>query len=56
MGWFRATGSRAEIEQLFPELVTSKFDAAQTIDMYRRFAAEAVGVFGRYPSLAFLTR
>jgi hypothetical protein len=44
------------MEQLFPELVTTKFDAGQTIDMYRRFAAEAFGVLGRYPPLAFLIR
>lgn len=56
VGWFRTNRSRAEMDHLFPELVTTKFDPGQTIDMYRRFAAEAVGVLGRYPSLAFLTR
>jgi 7-cyano-7-deazaguanine synthase in queuosine biosynthesis len=55
IGLFRANRNRAEMEHLFPELVTTKFDAGQTIDMYRRFAGEAVGVLGRYPSLAFLT-
>jgi hypothetical protein len=53
---FRRNRNRAEMEHFFPELVTTKFDASQTIDMYRRFAAEAIGVLGRYPSLTFLTR
>jgi len=56
VGLFRGNRSRAEMELLFPELVTTKFDAGQTIDMYRRFAREAIAVLRRYPSLAFLTR
>jgi 7-cyano-7-deazaguanine synthase in queuosine biosynthesis len=55
VGLFSQNRTQAELENLFPELVTTKFDAQQAIGMYQRFAVEAVTIFRRYPPLAFLT-
>ena len=45
-----------EIMSQWPELYSDTFDASQVVAMYRRFAAEARLVLGRYPSLAALLR
>lgn len=38
----------------WPELITTDFDAAQAIDMYKRFAAEAFALWQRYPEVGAL--
>jgi hypothetical protein len=49
-----AVSSDEEIMSEWPELYASAIDAAQTIEMYRRFSGEARDVLSRYPSLAGL--
>jgi len=44
----------AELEGLFPDLISTDFDRTAAIEMYRRFAIEARTVLGRYPSPAKL--
>ena len=46
--------SQAELEQEYPDLVSTRFDAVQAAQMYSRFAAECGGVLRRYPQLTFL--
>jgi hypothetical protein len=41
--------SAAELEHIFPDLISSDFNQTDAIEMYRRFAAEAHGVLSRYP-------
>jgi hypothetical protein len=48
---FREDLSLANLQEKFPELVTDYFDASRTIDMYRRFANEAMNVLLRYPGV-----
>lgn len=43
--------SNEEIMSEWPELYSPNLDAVQVIEMYRRFAAEARAVLGRYPAL-----
>ncbi len=43
--------SLAKLQEKFPELVTDYFDANKTVEMYRRFADEALAVFNRYPEV-----
>jgi 7-cyano-7-deazaguanine synthase in queuosine biosynthesis len=35
----------------WPELISEEMDSTHAISMYRRFAAEAIGVFAKYPKL-----
>jgi 7-cyano-7-deazaguanine synthase in queuosine biosynthesis len=51
---FDGTRSRAELEELYPDLISTYFESAQAVEMYSRFSREARGVFGRYASLAGL--
>ena len=44
--------SNEEIMSEWPELYSPNLEATQVIDMYRRFAAEAKDVLGKYPALA----
>lgn len=46
---FETAGSLAEIEDMFPEIVSSHYDVEQAAEMYRRFANEARNVFNQYP-------
>ncbi|MEN6622090.1 MAG: 7-cyano-7-deazaguanine synthase [Smithella sp.] len=48
---FRVDCSMAKLQEKFPELVTDYFDANKTVDMYRRFANEAMSVFNHYPNV-----
>ena len=41
--------SNEELISNWPELMSKDFDSRQAIDMYKRFAAEAVTVWQRYP-------
>jgi 7-cyano-7-deazaguanine synthase in queuosine biosynthesis len=43
-----ATRSEAELAFRFPDIINPSFDQAQAIQMYRRFAGEAVTVLRRY--------
>jgi 7-cyano-7-deazaguanine synthase in queuosine biosynthesis len=45
-----------ELRAAFPELQDSALDAKKTIEMYRRFAKEALKIFGGYPSVAVLLK
>lgn len=49
---FQQAGSQAELEDNFPDLVNPAFDPVRAAAMYRRFAAEVLGVVGRYPNAA----
>lgn len=51
---FRKRLSLAEMERIYPELVSDNFDANQTIEMYQRFADEALQVFQNYPQIMAL--
>ena len=53
---FEGNRARAELEEMYPELVNGSFDADQAIGMYRRFAVEARGVFDRYPNAQSVLR
>jgi hypothetical protein len=44
-----------EILTIWPDLISSDFDANAVIEMYRRFAREAMTVWARYPELGPLT-
>ena len=44
------TATNEELMSEFPELISDTFDTIGVIDMYRRFAAEARDVLGRYPA------
>src|SRR3989442_1304238 len=48
------TSSNEEIISEWPELISPHIDAPAVADMYRRFAAEARSVLGRYPNLRHL--
>ena len=41
----------AVLEGRYPELINHCIDRSKSIDMYRRFAAEAMNVFSRYPAV-----
>ena len=49
-----STCSDGTLEDKFPELINPNFDKTLAISMYRRFAAEARTVLGRYAQLAAL--
>lgn len=51
---FESTQANAALEEYYPELSNEHIDSNQAIEMYRRFAHEALLVFGRYPSLKAL--
>lgn len=53
---FENAGSHAEIEDTFPEIVSSHFDSERAAEMYRRFALEARNVFNRYPMISDFLR
>jgi 7-cyano-7-deazaguanine synthase in queuosine biosynthesis len=46
--------SNEELISNWPELLSKDFDSRQAIDMYRRFAAEAITVWQRYPQVRAL--
>jgi len=49
-----ASRTDAELEGLFPDLISTDFDRTAAIKMYRRFAAEARTVLSKYPGPAKL--
>ncbi len=49
-----AAGSQASLEDDYPDLINGHIDRIQAVAMYKRFAAEAQGVFGRYPHVEAL--
>jgi 7-cyano-7-deazaguanine synthase in queuosine biosynthesis len=49
-----ASKTDAELEGLFPDLISTDFDRTPAIQMYRRFAAEARTVLSKYPGPAKL--
>jgi 7-cyano-7-deazaguanine synthase in queuosine biosynthesis len=49
-----ASKSDAELEQVFPDLISTDFDRTVAIAMYRRFATEAKTVLSKYPGPAKL--
>ena len=51
-----STYSDGTLEDKFPELINPNLDKALAISMYRRFAAEARSVLGRYSQLAPLSQ
>jgi 7-cyano-7-deazaguanine synthase in queuosine biosynthesis len=53
---FANPASLAEMEVLYPELVSEYYDASRAVDMYRRFAAEARSVFENYKHIRKLLR
>jgi 7-cyano-7-deazaguanine synthase in queuosine biosynthesis len=49
---FGGSRSQADLESEYPDLVLGeKIDATVAVEMYRRFAREALDVFNRYPSV-----
>jgi hypothetical protein len=46
--------SDEELISTWPELISQDFDNRQVIHMYRRFAAEAMNVWQRYPAVRTL--
>jgi len=48
---FSPAVSNGRLLQLFPELQNVPLDPSQAMDMYRRFAQEALDVFQRYPQV-----
>ncbi len=51
---FDGSRTRAELEELYPDLISTYFESGLAIDMYSRFSREAHTVFGRYTNLAGL--
>jgi hypothetical protein len=49
--WFGGGFPDAKLLETFPELYSENFDAAEAIQMYRRFAIEARTVLDRYPGV-----
>lgn len=47
-----ATLGDSELEYNYPDLINRKINRVEAVAMYRRFAAEAWEVFGRYPGVA----
>ena len=49
---FGGSRSQADLESEYPDLLLGEeIDATAAVGMYRRFAREALDVFGRYPSV-----
>src|SRR5882672_8490233 len=46
--------SNDELTSTWPELISRDFDSVQVINMYKRFAAEAMQVWQRYPEVRAL--
>lgn len=46
---FACSYPQAELEIMYPELFNTEIDSALAIEMYRRFAAESLTIFDRYP-------
>jgi 7-cyano-7-deazaguanine synthase in queuosine biosynthesis len=49
---FGSGRSQAQLEETYPDLASPYFSALTATSMYRRFAAEAISVFGSYPTVA----
>ncbi len=45
------TESNEELVSNWPELLSRAFDVQQVIEMYRRFAAEAIQIWQHYPQV-----
>jgi hypothetical protein len=49
---FGGSRSQADLESEYPDLLLGEeIDATAAVEMYRRFAREALNVFNRYPSV-----
>jgi hypothetical protein len=49
---FGGSSSQADLESEYPDLLLGEeIDVEAAVEMYRRFAREALDVFGRYPSV-----
>ena len=53
---FANSAPLAEMEVLYPELVSQYYDGTRAVDMYRRFAVEARSVFDNYRYIRKLVR
>jgi 7-cyano-7-deazaguanine synthase in queuosine biosynthesis len=54
--FFEMTKSNAEIMSYYPELKNDTINAEKVIDMYKRFAKEALDVFERYPKIQSIVK